>query len=438
MSNPITRIPLNNGKTPTPPPSLLFLRTTSGDAGSSQIATRSRSSYDIATIIAASQLVEHQERHGSDALPPEDVFALWLEENRERFIKARKASRSLNSSGPKRSPLGTRSVQEPVSANRVSSRNRPSSSKARERGPKHQARRDGQEGGGATGICRHIQKCRRRVCGMGKRVGRLFSRACREKHAQLDVSEKEAVHKYHNSNGLFQGNEENSITQEETRGDTSASDNNSTMYPQQRSPQGNPGAWALERIEEQSMETTINESHPNTPRRASYSSNTTTLGQSEREAAPSPPEQRGPFHISQVAHLAPTYIAAERSRARSLLNSHQTYDDDRVSGSSDINTGINTDGNQVARCNGLEQRQDQNRSGSSLADRDALQARIRDAGFLSGEVWLDGLNGEPGGRVGLRFVARPLRNAEDKGSSSRGGSGLLPTADGRKVYGSGY
>ncbi|OTA53416.1 hypothetical protein K449DRAFT_217390 [Hypoxylon sp. EC38] len=438
MPNDTRRISTNNGKAPSPPSSLLFLRTNSEDAHSSQLATRNRSSYDIATIIAATQLVEHQELYGSDALPPKDVFGSWLEENREHFIEARRVGRNLNASGPKRNLTGPRLAQEPLSAHPVSLLNRPPGPEARGKRPKHKTG-DRQEDSNATGICRRMQKCRRQVCGMGKRVGRFLGRARRvvrpsggEKQTQLVASEKEVVHKNDNSDGLFQDGEENPISQEQ-RGATSASDRDSTMPPPQGFSQDRPQFLPLERIEDQSMITTTDEPYPSTPRRGSFSSNTTTLRQSEREAAPSPPEQVRPFHISQVAHLAPTHIAAERSRARALLEGHQSHHDSQVFGSSEINTNAN--GNKVVQYNGPNQRQDQNRNDSSLAHRDALRARIRDAAFLSGELWFDGLSGGREGRMGLRFVARPLRNTGGKISASRRGSGLLPTVGGRKTYG---
>ncbi|OTA74500.1 hypothetical protein M434DRAFT_384864 [Hypoxylon sp. CO27-5] len=434
MPNDTGRISTNNGKAPSPPSSLLFLRTNSEDAHSNQLATQNRSSYDIATIIAATQLVEHQELYGSDALPPEDVFGSWLEENREHFIEARRVGRNLNASGPKRNLTGPRLAQEPLSAHPVSLLNRPPSPEARGKGPRHK-NGDRQEGGNATGICRRMQKCRRQVCGMGKKVGRFLGRARREKQTQLGASEKEVIHKNDNLNGLFQGGEENPISQEQ-RGATSASDSNSTMLPQQELPQERPRLLPLGRIEDQSMVTTTDEPYPSTPRRGSFSSSKTTLGQSEREAAPSPPERIRPFHISQVAHLAPTHIAAERSRARALLEGHQSHHDSQVFGSSDINAN-NANGNKVAQYNGPKQRQDQSRSNSSLVHRDALRARIHDAGFLSGELWFDGLSGGREGRMGLRFVARPLRTTGGKGSASGRGSGLLPTVDGRKTYGLG-
>ncbi|KAI0837377.1 hypothetical protein F5Y06DRAFT_297703 [Hypoxylon sp. FL0890] len=444
MSSHTSPISPKSDKAPRSPQSLLFLRTTSEGAVSSRIITSSKSSYDIAAIVAAIQLVEYQERYGSDAVPPEDIFASWLEENRERFIEARRAARNRNASGSNpRSIGGTKSTRE-----RVSSLKRTPNSTAEGKSPRNQGKRGTQEDGDdAKGIRRHIEKCRRRVCGMGKRVGRLLSRAGAAVHpadkteqAQLKASGKEVVHDDSYPIGLVQGSEytaENATVQEEQeRGATSTSNNNRTMLSQQQSPQELPRDLPLKRIEGRSMLNIVDEPRPGTNGRMSYCSDTTTLGQSEREAAPSPPEQRGPFHISQVAHLAPSHIAAERSRERSLLDSHQSHQYDRVFQSNNI--GSNN--RQVDQYNGYEQRRDQDKSSSSLANRDTLQARIRDAGFLSGELWLDGLN-KPGERVRLRFLARPLKKTaagNSYGSSSGRGQRLLPRANGRKIYGLDY
>ncbi|KAI1418178.1 hypothetical protein F5Y13DRAFT_199249 [Hypoxylon sp. FL1857] len=437
MSSHITRTSPNDGKAPCPPPSLLFLRTNTQDVASGQIITRSRSSYDIASIIAARQLVEHQERYGSDAVPPEDVFASWLEENRECFIEARRASRNLNASGPK-----TRSTQD-----LASSLTRPSGSKAGERSSKRRAKRDAQESGNAPGISRHIQKCRRRVCSMKKKVGRLLSRAGaamysrgREWQTQPVDSEEKDVHDGHRSE-LLQGSKNSAQyptgKEQQEIGANSTGENNSTMHSQQESPPEHPGAWPLDRIEDQSM-LNIEEPRPSTPGWPSYSSNTATLGRSEREAAPSPPDHRVPFHISHVAHLAPTHIAAERARERLLPKGHQSYNDDRVFESDDISSGGNSTNTRVTQYNTSEQRQGQNKS-SPPADRDALQARIHDAGFMSGELWLDRLNNKAKGRLGIRFIARPLRKiVEGKSSGLERGNGLLPRAGGGKTYGLDY
>ncbi|KAI1135260.1 hypothetical protein F5Y05DRAFT_416252 [Hypoxylon sp. FL0543] len=410
----------NNGKAPRPPPSLLFLRTTSQDAASGRITTRSKSSHDVATIAAAAQLVAHQERYGSDAVPPEDVLAAWLEGNREIFVAARRASRSRDAGGPKDSQLG---------------------SKAGGKSSKPQARRDAQEGGDATGFRRHVRKCRRRVSGLRNAVGRLLNRAGspddRDEQIQPTTAETKVAHNNSQANALLKASKESAQNPthqgNQEKEANPASDNTRTVAPQQEVPREHPGAPPAIRIEDrQTAANAVDE--PRTPARPSYSSNTTTLAQSEREAAPSPPEQRGQIHSNQVTHQAPIRIEDERARAKIPLLTHQLHRLDHISRSSD--TGNSS--NQVARHNDIK-RQGRNKSGGLLADRDGLQAHIRDAGFLSGELWLDGVSNRAGARVGLRFVARPLKKTTGgRSSKPERGNSLLPRTGREKIYGLDY
>ncbi|KAI1210389.1 uncharacterized protein F4807DRAFT_459764 [Annulohypoxylon truncatum] len=55
-----------------------------------QISAKSRSSNDVATIIATNSLFEHVDRYGVEAMPSHQALENWLEENKDKFVQARR------------------------------------------------------------------------------------------------------------------------------------------------------------------------------------------------------------------------------------------------------------------------------------------------------------------------------------------------------------
>ncbi|KAI2466823.1 hypothetical protein F4781DRAFT_336611 [Annulohypoxylon bovei var. microspora] len=368
-----------------------------------QRIVRPKSSCDRAVIVAVGQLIEHQEHHGSDAVPPEDVFASWLEENKERFVEARRVAR-------KHSQI--RNVNMPRTINRKTTK---FSSTPQSRGisPGPRADQDGQASSRTTGIRRRrVCNIRKGVCNLLSRAGAAIYPAGRRDREQLDVFEKSINYIHDHPDELSQEDDTNyqNFADQEQDEEPSANDNHNIVHR------------TLKGVESESKANPIDEPHPGSENESLSGDTTAIFDRSERESAPPPPERRG-FHISQVAHLAPTYIAAQRSRSSHSRNGQSLFDTSTASTESNTSNSSK----QVVEFSQAQQQQRRRNSRkssnrSSVDDRDALRTRIRAAGLLSGEVWVDGLDGMSDECVGVRFVARPLGE----------GVRLLPRASRRK------
>ncbi|KAI1107296.1 hypothetical protein F4804DRAFT_329330 [Jackrogersella minutella] len=379
-------IPPHNEKHISPLQNILFLKIApTENIAANQIAPQSNYSLERDVIVAAAQLIEHQQRHGCDAVPPEDVFASWLEENKDWFIEARRIGRERgrgrNATLQPRTLVATRPMQGRMPSSYVSSSRLPGSQQNAQMFPGHHAERWGQETSLPTGICAAVYP------------------ADRAEQAQLDGFENTVLHDHHK--GQDELPQESSMSVQgptdhgQDRRSTPIADNHGIV--DQR----------LRVIEDDSNSQAIDAPHPIAPR---SSGTAITLDRSQREAAPSPPEQ-GRFHISQVAHLAPTYIAAERSRSL-RDNRGPSYDGQ----SFDVGDTNSSNTQAVGR--------QQDRHINLVGNRDAIRDYIRAAGFLSGEVWIDG---EADECVGMRFVARPL--GEERLGEGKGGRAMPRVVD---------
>ncbi|KAI1376168.1 hypothetical protein F4677DRAFT_420488 [Hypoxylon crocopeplum] len=409
---------------PSPLQSILFLQATSPkDTAAKQVIAKSN---DPAVIIAARQLTEHQERYGSDAVPPADLLAWWLEKNKEDFIRARRATRNRAIKRPPKKVIPARKAPA-ERQRRISSSNHPATSLSRE--PRTT---------GATGViplvhrCQHqIFKAQNRLCGFLRSAGVAVYPSGEGEHAQLNASETNVGYRDDHLDAAFPERGERiqhsrgAVRDGQNRDAKTALLGNSGDRPishQRRHLQPRPKIRQQREVRARLVIDAVDKPHPSiervpndTPNPVSLSAQSSSknstamaaaLDQSRREAAPSPPESRIPFHINKVAHLAPTYIAAERAKARALLNNR--------SGQA---TKSNSHKQPVAQG---AQGQKRNNS-ASKESRDALTHRILREGFLRGEMWIDGPDGESDGRrVGMRFVARPL---------------TTPTAQKRRAHG---
>ncbi|KAI0882459.1 uncharacterized protein GGS22DRAFT_169462 [Annulohypoxylon maeteangense] len=356
------------------------------DEPTEQRTVRRKSSSHQTLTIALEQLIEHRDRYGPDAVPPRDIFASWLEENKEWFIEARIAARNR---GRKLNIKTTRTTQR------------------------------------ATGI---TQALRSRESGIRKgtrnppsRAGAVLYPSDREERAQLDVVKKAIIfHQDHLDEYLQEDTEShNSPAEQGQEQDEEATPapitdklNPEHPKPPRKTSKSNPSTYPFKNTDPD-IEAEI------PPISSSNNSTPQTPNPSQRKPSPLAPQHR--FHINHVAHLAPTYIVAELARLRDdpryKRGKRFRYD---FSAARHI---TNTDhvGKKVVQRNPQE-RQQQRRSrsrsrsrnrGNGVSkgskkdrDRDVLRAHIRDAGLVSGEAWVDGFEGD--GVVGVRLVGRPF------------------------------
>ncbi|KAI2634267.1 hypothetical protein GGS26DRAFT_590109 [Hypomontagnella submonticulosa] len=390
----------------------------------SQIVADSTPPYDPA-VAAAAQLIVHGERHGSDSVPPADVLASWLEENRERFVKAWRASQ-------KRKNSPSVSVQEDGS---------PSCLPIPGRGgytPKRNSIAD---------IYRRIRRCRRRVCGVRKRICDLLTRvgaavypADEAEAMQLHAFEKEVASENPPPAQLPGGNDVRTPSPCPDNGETAeqdaASSDDGTV--DLREPRKFPGIHPRARQLRDAEGDGVDEAHP---RRATMSRDKVPLpAQSQREAAPSPPEPPRRFHINQVAHLRPSYIAAQRAslaprgqRPRWSSFGDQSYFYNN-------NNNNNSDGNndsQVTKYNGegypltsTKGFRDINQKAGGRLNSNAV-ARLRRGERLSGEVWIGGLGEHPSQRMGVLFVAKSLEDRVGAWDKGRGAGRVSKVGNGK-------
>ncbi|KAI5863372.1 hypothetical protein GGS23DRAFT_621021 [Durotheca rogersii] len=65
-----------------------------------QLSAKSRSSHDVDTILAMKSLYEHAHKYGAVALPTKDTLESWLEQNKDKFIQARKSQSNARQPQP--------------------------------------------------------------------------------------------------------------------------------------------------------------------------------------------------------------------------------------------------------------------------------------------------------------------------------------------------
>ncbi|KAI2631973.1 hypothetical protein GGR54DRAFT_10940 [Hypoxylon sp. NC1633] len=524
---------------PNQPPSesvLLLKITSTRDTGITHTIARS---YDPAIVVAAKQLIAHQERHGSDAVPPEDVFAAWLDENAEDFIQATKAKLSLSlirshsrsrnlgttipSTGSLARPVpgrGSASASLSPSPSNVSSDHASVSATATasDRSAGSQDDEEEEEGeaegdvGSVLGLLPFVCRCRRQICWARRRICEVLGRVGAAVYAadavelpQLDAFERDVADRDEEEipdgvgrgygarrvtlssdagsevQGLELDRDQNAASASASRlfGDSNRYISNqqgsssSKLHPASRLPTSTQDAFVLRSIGESRPSTTTppaTELEPEYPEPFELAAPSTVYSRGRpraaardrstratREAAPSPPDQRGRFHISQVAHLAPSHVAAERSRlrlegllerdpdqGRLQLHTQSQNQSTRSDDSSGIGTGIGIDINKAIVAD------------RDTTNREALRRRIQRSGLLRGEAWVEGLDGlgedAVERRVGVRFVARPIgmpvrRQLQQSqapgyrsmsGSGAKGGiAGALSMARKRKSYGLG-
>ncbi|KAI1460820.1 hypothetical protein F4805DRAFT_345245 [Annulohypoxylon moriforme] len=387
----------NRGKSP-----LLRKPTPIDDATSEERIVWPDYSHEKTVIAAVEQLIEHREQHGPDAVPPQDIFASWLEENKDRFIQARRVARN-------------RARSRNLKVTRITTRKATSCSppfRPRERSSKSQRDPSLQ-----SHIHRQICRIRNRICNFLSRAGAVMYPPNRVERSQLDILEDNIAFQQdhrdefpHEDPGIFRSPAEQEQV-EEGSPPLPANVESEPMHPTPT--RAKRKSCYVDPFDESYTNVDVEEITSNS------SGTATAFDSSEGNTSTTTPlpRQRG-FHISQVAHLAPTYIAAERSRnynrnGQSLFGTSTTSNSSR----------------RVVQHNQLQHHHNSNKSSKgSTKDNDALRTRIRTAGLLSGEVWVDGLEGRPSDeRVGVRFVARPLGKRV----------GLLPRARQRKESGYG-
>ncbi|KAI0378235.1 hypothetical protein F5Y04DRAFT_151209 [Hypomontagnella monticulosa] len=349
-------------------------------------------------IAAAAQLIAVGERHGYYAVPPPDALASWLEENREQFVKDWQASQKK-----RRTPTRIR-VQEDGSPRWLPSPGR--------RG--NMPNRDS-----FVEIYRRIRRCRRKVCGVRKRISNLLTRvgaavypADEAETTQLRAFEQEiaktpppAQHPWGNdvrTPSPVPGNAE------ATEQSGASADDGNLEIQELRNPKPrslHPWSRRLQEAEGDNFD----EPHPG--------KDTVPPNGPALSPMPSPPEKPRRFHINQCAHLMPSYQAAQRAalapkgqRPRWSTFGGQPffYDNNNYNVSDSENNGnkqvgkYDLDGYRGTAPRGFRDIDRGARSGLNTG----IVTRLRRGEHLAGELSIGGFGEDAKDRMNLMFVVK--------------------------------